>query len=251
MKILPAFVLFFSLALTRCINLRNLKLMDTEKYQKLCNVGNSTLYQIFSLQVDFGGKTYKDLSDENYRISLEVRESDSEIPKYENKVIIEVNNGQAKLPDIDFPSNVNLELLGTKHTLKEEFNIFSHTIAHAFDLENVKGSVIIYKNEDIDNVKAQSRFRMMVNSTNDQKVYGWVEITIEDKNDKDSIIYKIKQYYNKLKQVIAVILPELKLVSETISTASGILKDIKAALSSFNLKLNWLTLFIIMNMLLF
>ena len=109
--------------------------------------------------------------------------------------------------------------------------------AHAYDLEKVKDSVIMEKNEDIDNVKAQSRFRMMVNSTDDSTVYGWIEITQEDKNDKDSIIYKITQYYQKIKEIIVVVLPELKLISETISTFSGIMKDIQKTLSSFNIRL--------------
>ena len=95
---------------------------------------------------------------------------------------------------------------------------------------------------------------MMVNSTDDSTVYGWIEITQEDKNDKDSIIYKIKQYYNKIKEIVAVIIPELKLISETISTIStfsGIMKDIQKTLSSFNIKLNSLNLLITMSILLF
>ena len=250
MKITFLFIPVFSLALIGCVNLRNLKLMDIQKYEKLCSVANQTMLQIFTLDVDFAGKTYKDLGNENYRISLELREDDTEIPTYSTTVIIPINNGKATLPNIEYPKNVNLELLGTQHTLKEEFSIFANAIAHAFDIEQVKGSVIIYKNEDIDNVKAQSRFRMMVNSTDDSKVYGWIEITQEDKNDKDSIIYKIKTYYNKIKEVVAVVLPELKLVSETISTFAGIMKDIKATLASSTIKLNSIYLFIILSILL-
>ena len=250
MKITFLFIPLFSLALIGCINLRNLKLMDIEKYNKLCSVANQTMLQIFTLEVDFAGKTFKDLGNDDFRISLELREDSTEIPAYQNAVIIPIYNGKATIPDIEYPKNVNLELLGTKHTLKEEFAIFANAIAHAFDLEQVKGSVIIYKNEDIDNVKAQSRFRMMINSTDDSKVIGWVEITQEDKNDKDSIIYKIKTYYNKIKEVVAVILPELKLVSETISTFSGIIKDIKATLASSTVKFNSIYLFIILSILL-
>ena len=209
------------------------------------------MFQIYTLEIDFGGKTIKDLGNDDYKISQVVREDDQEIPAYQNAVFIPVNNGKATIPDIEYPKNVNLELLGTKHTLKEEFEIFSNAIAHAYDLEKVKGSVIIYKNEDIDNVKAQSRFRMMVNSTDDSTVYGWIEITQEDKNDKDSIIYKIKQYYNKIKEIVAIVIPELKLISETISTFSGIMKDIQKTLSSFNIKLNSLNLLITMSILLF
>ena len=250
MKITFLFIPLFSLALIGCINLRNLKLMDIEKYNKLCSVANQTMLQIFTLEVDFADKTYKDLGNDDFRISLELREDSTEIPAYQNAVIIPINNGKATIPDIEYPKNVNLELLGTKHTLKEEFAIFANAIAHAFDIEQVKGSVIIYKNEDIDNVKAQSRFRMMINSTDDSKVIGWVEITQEDKNDKDSIIYKLKTYYNKIKEVVAVILPELKLVSETISTFSGIIKDIKATLASSTVKFNSIYLFIILSILL-
>jgi len=250
MKITFLFIPLFSLALIGCINLRNLKLMDIEKYKKLCSVANQTMLQIFTLEVDFADKTYKDLGNDDFRISLELREDSTEIPAYKNAVIIPIYNGKATIPDIEYPKNVNLELLGTKHTLKEEFAIFANAIAHAFDIEQVKGSVIIYKNEDIDNVKAQSRFRMMINSTDDSKVIGWVEITQEDKNDKDSIIYKIKTYYNKIKEVVAVILPELKLVSETISTFSGIIKDIKGTLASSTVKFNSIYLFIILSILL-
>jgi hypothetical protein len=225
--------------------------MDTKKYNKLVSLANQTLYQIYTLQVEFNDKTYKDLEDKNYKITIEVREDDTKIPTYNTTVVIPVSNGKAQTPEISYPKDINLELVGTQHTLKEEFDIFSNAIAHAYDKEDVKGSVIIYKSEDIDNVKAQSRFRMMVNSTDDKTIYGWIEIVQEDKNDKNSIVSKIKEYYQKIKAAVKDILPELKLVSETVSTFSGIMKDIKASTSSFSyLKLNFLNIFVIMSILL-
>ena len=121
MKITSQFILLVSLAIFECSNLRNLKLMDIEKYNKLCSVANQTMFQIYTLEIDFGGKTIKDLGNDDYKISLVVREDDQEIPAYQNAVFIPVNNGKATIPDIEYPKNVNLELLGTKHTLKEEF----------------------------------------------------------------------------------------------------------------------------------
>ncbi len=249
----PAIIilLFHCLSILKCSNLRNLKLMDTKKYDKLVSLANQTLYQIYTLQAEFNDKTYKDLDNTNFRITIEIREDDTKIPTYNTTVIIPVSNGKAQTPEITYPKDINLELVGTQHTLKEQFEIFSSSIAHAYDKEDVKGSVIIYKSEDIDNVKAQSRFRMMVNSTDDKTIYGWIEIVQEDKNDKNSIISKISEFYKKIKAAVKVVLPELKLISETVSTFSGIIKDIKKSTSSFSyLKFNSLNIFVIMSILL-
>ena len=223
--------------------------MDQEKYKQLVNLANETIYQIYTLKAEFNDKTYVDLSDNNYKISVQVRESDSTIPTANTKVIIPVSNGQATLPEFEYPKNIHLELVGTQHTFKEEFEIFSNAIAHAYDKVNLKGRFIIYKSDDIDNVKAQSRFRMMVNSTHDE-VIGWIEIAQEDKNDKDSIIYKIKTFYDKIKAAIQIVIPELKLVTETISTFAGIMNDLEKKLSFSYLKLSPFNLLIAISVLL-
>lgn len=226
-------------------------LMDIKKYSKLASLANQTLYQIYTLQADFNDKTFKDLDHTNYRITIELREDDTKIPTFNGTVIIPISNGKAQTPEISYPKDVNLELVGTQHTLKEEFEILSNAIAHAYDKEDVKGSVVIYKSEDINNIKAQSRFRMMVNSTDDKTIYGWIEIVQEDKNDKDSVVSKLKVFYKKVMVIVQVVLPELKVISEHVSTFAAIYKDIKKSTSSFSyLKFNSLNIFVIMSILL-
>ena len=85
--------------------------MDIEKYNKLCSLANQTMFQIYTLEIDFGGKTIKALGNDDYGISLEVREDDQEITAYQNAVFILINNGKATIPDVEYPKNVNLELL--------------------------------------------------------------------------------------------------------------------------------------------
>ena len=127
-------------------------------------------------------------------------------------------------------------MVGTKHSLKEEFQILGNAIAQGYDLEGgIKGSVIIYKSEDIDNIQAQSLFRLMVRSQDDKKIYGYVEIVQEDLNDGDKIIIKIKKYYQDLKKLAQDILPELKLVVELASSYAGIFKDFNVS-SFFSIK---------------
>ena len=69
-------------------------------------------------------------------------------------------------------------MVGTKHSLKEEFQILGNAIAQGYDLEDgIKGSVIIYKSEDIDNIQAQSLFRLMVCSQDDKKFMDMLKLS--------------------------------------------------------------------------
>ena len=219
-------------------NLRNLFLADTEKYKKLTSLANKVLYQMYKIKnVDFEEKTTLDIGDnKNFRMTIKISQDEDQTPPPYKNVIISISDGVAKLPDIEYPKNVHLELVGTKHSLKEEFQILGNAIAQGYDLEGgIKGSVIIYKSEDIDNVQAQSRFRLMVRSQDDTKIYGYVEIVQEDLNDGEKIILKIKKYYQELINLAQIALPELKLVVELASSYAGILKDFSAS-SFFSIK---------------
>lgn len=223
-SLVKLFMILFTLI--ECQNLRNLILEDIERYNKLTSVASQVMNQIYNFTVDFNSKTRKDYETEKYKISIQISESQDQSPPPYNHTIISIDDGIATFEDeLNIPKDINLELIGTKHTLKEQLLILGESIAHAYDLESVKGSIIIYKSEDINNVKAQSRFRLMVKSTDDKKIYGWAEVVQEDLNDGKKIINFIKKYYNKVKELIGIIQPELKLWSEFASTTAGILAD--------------------------
>lgn len=214
--------------LIECQNLRNLILEDIERYNKLTSLGIQVMNQIYNFTFDFMGKTRRDFETQKHKLSIQISESQDQTPPPYNHTIISIDDGIATFEDeLNIPQDVKLEMIGTRHTLKEQLLILGESIAHSYDLEEVKGSVIIYKSGDIDNIKAQSRYRLMVKSLDEKKIYGWVEVVQEDLNDFKKIINFIKKYYNELKIVVGLVKPEIKLWSEFASTICGVMADFK------------------------
>ena len=112
--LLSLIIILFSLIQSQ--NLRNLILTGIEKYKKLTNLANQVLNQMYKLKVDFDNKTTIDITDnKKYRMAIKIsQDEDQTSPPYKN-IIISILNGIATLPDLEYPKDVSLDLVGTKH----------------------------------------------------------------------------------------------------------------------------------------
>ena len=237
MRSLTLYFLVFTFALINCQNLRNLILTrDPVKYQILVTAANKTVYQMYKKKIDFEDRNEVTIEDSSKMLLKVIVDDDPSIPEVEDKVIFNITKGKVSIPDLKYP-DLKFEIFGKSYDLKEEFDAIAKMISAGYD----DGCVYVYKKDS--KVVAQTRFKCFVNS-NDGEKYGSFEILVEDKNDYKDIVSKLEKWYNKVKEILTKVSPEIKVVSELVGTIYGTIKDLKGS-SSF-LKISSLYLLFIL-----
>ena len=217
---------------------RNLKLGITpENYKILSEVAKNTVSQIYKKTVDFTDERNDQTIEDSKTLYLRVILSESQdIPSEEQKAYFDINNYSVNIPSsITFPK-LDFDIFGA-NDLEEEFRAFAENIANK--VKNGK----FYTYKKIGENAAQTRYRCFVNSDDGTKV-GSFEIVQQDKNDEATIVEKITNWYNKIKDASIKVTNEVKAISELVATWKGIIKDIKS--NSPFIKLPFFTLLIIL-----
>jgi len=231
-------IAIINLLLINSKEIRNLKLGITpENYKILSEVAKNTVSQIYKKTVDFTDERNDQTIEDSKTLYLRVILSESQdIPSEEQKAYFDINNYSVNIPSsITFPK-LDFDIFGA-NDLEEEFRAFAENIANK--VKNGK----FYTYKKIGENAAQTRYRCFVNSDDGTKV-GSFEIVQQDKNDEATIVEKITNWYNKIKDASIKVTNEVKAISELVATWKGIIKDIKS--NSPFIKLPFFTLLIIL-----
>ena len=218
---------------------RNLKLgISPENYEILSEVAKNTVKQIYKKTVDFSDGRNDQTIENSKTLYLRVIISENQdIPSEEEKAYFDINNHHVNIPSsITFPK-LDFDIFGADD-LEEEFTAFTENIANKIK----NGKVYTYKKNGEN--AAQTRYRCFVNSDDGTTKVGSFEIVQQDKNDEETIIEKISNWYSKIKNAAISLTNEVKAISELVATWKGILKDIKS--NSTLIKLPFFTLLIIL-----
>lgn len=231
-------IAIINLLLINSKEIRNLKLGITpENYKILSEVAKNTVNQIYKKTVDFTDERNDQTIEDSKTLYLRVILSESQdIPSEEQKAYFDINNYSVNIPSsITFPK-LDFDIFGA-YDLEEEFRAFAENIANK--VKNGK----FYTYKKIGENAAQTRYRCFVNSDDGTKV-GSFEIVQQDKNDEATIIEKITNWYNKIKNASIKVTNEVKAISELVATWKGIIKDVQS--NSPFIKLPFFTLLIIL-----
>lgn len=217
---------------------RNLKLGITpENFKILSDVAKETVYQIYNKTIDFSNGRNDQTIENSRKLFLRVILSeDQETPSEEEKAYFDINNYSPTIPSSISIPKLDFDAFGA-NDLEEEFKALAENIANKVK----NGKFYTYKKNGEN--AAQTRYRCFVNSDDGSKI-GSFEIVQKDKNDEETIIEKIKSWYNRIKNASITVTNEVKAISELIATWKGIIKDLN---SSFSLiKVPFFTLLIIL-----
>ena len=223
MKSSALIVIFLNILFIYCQNLRNLMLcMDPKKLKTLTEIANNTIFQLFGVPIDFGGRGYGVIDNSKLKIEIIVYD-DQEIPIETSIIRFDIKDWKPQIPEL--MDGAKLDIFGKLYDVKEQYKIIANLFANA--IEN--GFVISY-NKTGDNIVANSRFKCFVNTEDGN---GSFEIIIEDKNDKTTILDSIEKFLRDIE--LDDIANILELCARASSVFLGIKKDWFSSSSYLNI----------------
>ena len=128
MKLFSTIFLFLNFLLINSQNLRNLALtMNPEKLQFLSNIANNTVFQLFELKVDFKGRGFAKIEDDEKKVEVALYD-DQELPTVEEQFRFDIENWTPIIPEITMTSS-KLDLFGETFDVKEQYKQMANSIA--------------------------------------------------------------------------------------------------------------------------
>ena len=203
------------------------------RYGKIVKAANFTLYQVFNITIDFNDRYVVEQENEKYFIRVTIDEF-PEIPK-EYETHFNISSGRVTFPEIPYKPDIKFEVFEKSLDLETEYK----SIANMFAAGIHNGVVYLYK-KTLDAKITEIRFKCFVNSESGD-TYGSFEISLEDKDDKKTIIEALENYWKKLESFAEYIKQKLEYISnfivEIIGFKNKIIKAFSSSASSFiNLK---------------
>lgn len=191
MKFFTILFLLLNSLLVNSQNLRNLILtMNRDKLKLLSEVANNTIYQLFGYTLDFQGKSFTKIEDEEKKIEVSLYD-DQEIPSVEEQFRFNISNWSPIIPEIKMNSS-RIFLFGVTFDVKEQYKQMANSIANT--IEN--GFVIYYQKSGSD-IVSSTRYKCYVNDAKGNS--GSFEISVADKNDYELLNQAFNKWYEKNK----------------------------------------------------
>ena len=213
------------------------------RYDKIVKAANNTIFQVFNLSIDFGGRYIVELDNEKFFIRITIDEF-PEIPKkYETS--FNISGGRVSFEEIPYEPDAKFEIFEQSLDLEKEYK----SIANMFGAGIRYGIVYLY-NKAIDPKVTQMRLKCFVNSESGD-TYGAFEISLEDKNDRQTIIEALEKYWKELEKYTEFIKNKLEYIANFVGEVVGFkdkfIKAIKnpTSSSSMNLKVSLISLLIL------
>ena len=243
MKLFSILFLFLNFLLINSQNLRNLALtMNQEKLQFLSDIANNTVFQLFELKVDFKGRGFAKIEDDEKKVEVAIYD-DQEIPDVEEKFRFDIKYWSPIIPEITMTSS-KIDLFGETFDVKEQYKQMANSIANS--IEN--GFVIYYQKSSKD-ILASTRYKCFVNDENGRS--GSFEISVADKNDYELLNQSLNKWIeeNKNNENLKKYMP----IVSGVLCLKGLAEDIyrhhkKKNISSF-LKIPYFSLLLILGLL--
>ena len=191
-----------------------------DRYNKIVNRAVDTIYSVYNITVDFKDKYV--FSDNNDLYTLKVLiEEYPEAPKEENiETSFDIIQGRVSLPNIDYVSEVKLELFEKSFDIETEYKALATLFASGIR----NGKVYLYKS-DPTKTQSESRFKCFVYSESGDE-YGAFEIYFKDNNDEGPIMKAINNFCKNLEKYAPKVLDKLAIIANLISGFLGRLNDI-------------------------